>query len=98
MNGIKPSTFLLFMALTACSDDPPNKGTFKTDVPEREVTELFSYNGCRVYRFYDISHYHYYSDCSGSTERRWEEVCGHTGKDNSVPIYCDRSESIETSR
>lgn len=85
------------LALQAC-DSRPVKAVHQTDVTDRQVVELFSYDSCSVYRFYDQANYHYYTNCRGTTERNWEEVCGHTGKDNSVPVYCDRSESIETSK
>ena len=56
------TTLVVFGALGAC-DGRPVKAVHKTDIAEREVVKLFSYDGCSVYRFVDQGNYHYYANC-----------------------------------
>ena len=61
---------LMFVALLAvlagCAKDPIK--VMPTNNGQVQVSLLFEYDGCKVYRFSDGGHLVYYSDCSGKTE------------------------------
>lgn len=55
---------LMVVAFTACVEDGEQKQpTSNHSIP---VTLLFEHDDCRVYRFLDGSHYHYYAVCRGA--------------------------------
>ena len=33
-----------------------------------DVKRLLTFDGCKVYRFYDDGNYHYFSNCTGATD------------------------------
>lgn len=52
-------------AMVGCAADPvAMKSSTNPNVP---VSLLFENEGCKVYRFDDAGHYHYYANCQGST-------------------------------
>lgn len=70
--------FLLSIAtlsLVACgtariplSTQPPeNNGTYKIDY-------LFEHDGCKVYRFYDMGNYVYFTNCTGQAIARTDST------------------------
>lgn len=54
------------LALAGCARDPVE--TSRTDNPQINVSKLFEYDGCSVYRFMDGGEFVYYSNCRGSTQ------------------------------
>lgn len=59
----------LLLCLTGCNDGKgPAPGQRATDY--YDVTFLFERDGCRLYRFDDGPHYHYFASCPGSTSSR----------------------------
>jgi len=73
---------LIGIVMTACyagrpvaKQIPQNNDTYKVDY-------LFEHDGCKVYRFYDMGNYVYFTNCSGevtsissdSTEQRVQTV------------------------
>jgi hypothetical protein len=59
--------------LSSCAKDPVS--TSQTDNSNVPVALLFTNKECSVYRFYDDGHYHYYTDCSG-TSTTYTTSCG----------------------
>jgi hypothetical protein len=55
-----------------CVKDPINVS--KTNNENYEVSFLFEFEGCRIYRFHDGGYNRYFSNCRGNTS--WIESCG----------------------
>ncbi len=71
----------IFIAIIAWACSPSKK-----DLQSQVVEEI---NGCKVTRFYDAGHYHYFSQCKNtSVESRITYQCGKS--------ICSRPETIET--
>jgi hypothetical protein len=53
------------LALWSCEDTGPLKEETSNN-PDYHVAFLFEYEHCRVYRFHDKRHYHFFTNCSGT--------------------------------
>lgn len=72
MKKLTLSILALFaLTLTGCEKDPrgqiPTAQQPKEDV-DYQVTFLFEVDGVKVYKFYDDSHYVYFTNANGKTE------------------------------
>lgn len=62
---MKRSAVALLLSFAAgCLGSPQE--TARTTNPDFVVEFLFDHEGCRVYRFRDEGHVHYYTSCRGS--------------------------------
>lgn len=61
------------LLLASCVKKNTSLQTSNTDNPQIQVELLFTHDGCKVYRFYNID-YRYFTNCTGSTT--WTENCG----------------------
>lgn len=80
--------FAAALLLAACTE--PAEKNIATDNPDITVDRLFEKDDCRVYRFMDAGHFHYYAVCNGSTTTNSTvlKVCGNKNgcaSDESVP-------------
>ena len=77
---------LLLLLLTGCMTEPI--ATAPTNNASIQVDLLFEHDGCRVYRFRDVS-YHYYAQCNtsaGPNASVLPDRCGKSGQEcGSVP-------------
>ena len=76
---------LLLLSLAGCMTEP--LATVPTNNAGIQVDLLFEHDGCRIYRFRDIS-YHYYAKCDGAgpTASVLPDRCGKSGQEcGSVP-------------
>ncbi len=64
-------TTALAVTLAACAKDPERSDHAGSSF---KVERLFTHEGCTLYRFNDVGHYRYYSNCKGDTS--WNESCG----------------------
>lgn len=53
------------LSMAGCAADPVSMTS--TTNPKVPVSLLFENEGCKVYRFEDAGHFHYYANCKGST-------------------------------
>lgn len=91
---MKPWLFIIpLVALVGCGKEPTK--ILSTDNDEFKVAQLFTIGDCTVYRFNDGRSI-YFSDCRGSVSSQERYVCGHTGKNNTIPVYCYREHQVET--
>ncbi|MFD2575739.1 DUF4884 domain-containing protein [Haoranjiania flava] len=66
---------LAFFLLTSCfakpiaRQIPQNNTTYQVDY-------LFEHDGCKVYRFYDIGEYVYFTNCSGNVTAHSKDSSG----------------------
>lgn len=66
---------LVFFLLTSCfakpiaRQIPQNNTTYQVDY-------LFEHDGCKVYRFYDIGEYVYFTNCSGNVTAHSKDSSG----------------------
>lgn len=44
--------------------------------PGLQLSRVFTYEGCVVYRFYDKGEHRYFTDCRGKVSGRYPESCG----------------------
>ena len=82
---------LVILLFSACTKKPISVSN--TDNIDINVGELFTHEGCTVYRFSDNGDYHYYAHCvNGSSETivRRHEPCGRNctrSYDENIPSY-----------
>jgi hypothetical protein len=79
--------FIAVVATTGCLTEP--LATVPTNNAGIQVDLLFEHDGCRVYRFRDIS-YHYFAKCDGAGPNAsiLPDQCGKSGHEcGSVPTY-----------
>ena len=62
------------VAISACGEDHRKPKSASSVGIGYEVEELFTHNGCTVYRFSDKGYHRYFTNCSGATT--WNESCG----------------------
>ncbi len=55
---------LIVFAFSGCYNQ--SKEQVVTNNPAFDVEFLFEHDGCKVFRFYDGGHIHYYTTCQGS--------------------------------
>ena len=79
---------LALVATTGCLAEPI--ATAPTNNAGIQVDLLFEHDGCRVYRFRDVS-YHYYAKCGGGAGPNASVLpdrCGKSGQEcGSVPTF-----------
>ncbi len=51
--------------LSSCITNRPIQKVKPANNPSYDVEYLFDYDGCKVYRFYDMGNYVYFTNCSG---------------------------------
>ena len=62
----------LVLLVSGCVGDPESNKQVNVNY---NVSKLFTYEGCSVYRFEDgWARYKYFTNCSGTTS--WTEYCG----------------------
>jgi hypothetical protein len=76
---------LFLLGLCGCSVNSPIEIT-PTNNPAIHVALLFEKDGCKVFRFDDAGHFHYFTNCTGSIGSM--QGCGKN---------CTREELIQTS-
>jgi len=66
MKKLKMLTIFLlgYLLLSSCAGDALEV----SNIGDYTVDELFTKNGCTMYRFSDAGRYIYWSDCSGKTQ------------------------------
>lgn len=69
--GIVPLASFFIVACVKPTGEP-----IQTQDPELKLAQLFTYDGCIIYRFYDKSEYHYFTDCHGKIAGAYRESCG----------------------
>jgi hypothetical protein len=78
-----PALTLLAIPLLACVNDPV--ATTPSNNADVRVDELFTHDGCTVYRFRDGA-YHYYVRCKGEPAVRSLSCLGKgCNEDDSIP-------------
>lgn len=72
---------LVFVALfsLACFRDPVSEQ--RTNNSNFSVEELFTHNGCTIYRFVDGGRHRYWTDCRGSVSNHYSQYNGKTTYD-----------------
>lgn len=89
------SIFILFVAMTSCftfsypvsTEKPQNNQTYHIDY-------LFEHDGCKVYRFYDMGNYVYFTNCRGDVVSIANDSTGHRNT-NSIRITYEDYEKAE---
>lgn len=76
---------LSLLGLLSCAKDPVE--TKQTNNDQFPVSLLFEQDGCKVYRFYDVGHHHYYAQCGNKVTTNSTKKCGKN---------CSRNEEIPT--
>lgn len=68
--------FLAGLLVAGCAKDPETIS--RSTNPEFDVSRLFSYDGCIVYRFYDNGRLHYFARCGSEVETiaAQKKACG----------------------
>jgi hypothetical protein len=56
---------LIAMLLTGCATQEPLQTKKSDNNKTFEVDYLFEHEGCKVYRFYDLGKYVYFTNCNG---------------------------------
>jgi hypothetical protein len=73
---MKKIILLALLALAACNPTPAERLEVSSN-PNFQVERLFEVDGCRVYRFRDLSYFRYFARCAnGTTSTTWIENCG----------------------
>lgn len=55
----------LSFLLSSCLANKPIQKVKPVNNPSYDVEYLFDYDGCKVYRFYDMGNYVYFTNCNG---------------------------------
>ena len=78
--------YLLALLMAGCGAAPIS--STMTDNPEGvKLDLLFTHEGCKMYRFMDNGHFHYFADCRGTVTST--ESCGKG---------CSRTDSVQTTK
>jgi hypothetical protein len=79
---------LLILALAGCTPTPPVSES--TEGNGYQVAELFTKDGCTVYRFHD-GNYVYFTSCTGSTQSEYttSHQCGKVQCSERHDVYND---------
>lgn len=59
------SAIICLFFLSSCFTQVPLTYEKANNNPTYDVQYLFEHEGCKVYRFYDMGHYVYYTNCYG---------------------------------
>jgi hypothetical protein len=59
--------FIALLAFTSCITERPLKTSLSNNNDTYIVQYLFEHEGCKVYRFYDLGHYVYFTNCRGES-------------------------------
>ena len=65
MNKLILPLLFLVLAIAATSCAKKSKAAERTEAEKYSVQFLFEHQGCRVYKFADLTLWHYYTDCRG---------------------------------
>jgi hypothetical protein len=76
---------VLLALLVGCAKDP--EALHRTSNPEVEVGELFTHDGCTIYRFYDAGNSHHYVVCDGSRDAQTIRDYDSSGKHHHTHIH-----------
>lgn len=68
---------LMLVGLLGCAQEPLQERP--SNNPNVPVSLLFEHDGCKVYRFYDASHYRYFAKCDRHSSVSWNDTTS-TGK------------------
>lgn len=70
--------FIILIALlqSCCQKSQKVKTVIPTDNSDYQVSQLFTINGCKIYRFIDAEHYKYFTDCRGSVTSQYSQQEG----------------------
>lgn len=61
-----PLVLLMISMLSSCYSPIPLIGTFNSRKPyQPHVDLILEHEGCKVYRFYDMDNYVYFTNCAG---------------------------------
>lgn len=62
------SYFFMTLSLTSCiTPIKPVSQVSPSNNKDYKVDYLFEHDGCKVYRFHDLGHYVYFTNCQGET-------------------------------
>lgn len=81
---------MCMMFLSSCENHKVTPQKVTESLDDFEVVKLFVKDGCTLYRFFDKSHYRYFSSCSGETTAEQPQTCGKS--------QCPYGDSIPTKR
>lgn len=77
----------ILLSIAGCENQAV--GTSDTSNRQIQVDNLFSHDGCTIYRFHDGGYLHYYAKCDNSAEVTNRYSCGKS---------CTIEDSIRTDR
>ncbi len=82
---------ILLIAIVFTSCKKPAQEVKTTSNSSFDVGLLFEVDGCKVYRFFDMNRYHYFTSCNGSTSNQIQE--GKTSREETIQtIYGKHSQ------
>ena len=74
---MKKLIICIFVALSLVGCQPSTGETNAVvGVGQIEVSKLFTYDGCTVYRFLDYGDFRYFTNCGGQSQTSCSENCG----------------------
>lgn len=87
---------MIVTVMSGCAIFYPSPVT--TEIPENnrsyQVDYLFEHDGCKVYRFYDMGHYVYFTNCNGEATSILNDSSANMVT-NAVRITYDNLNTIE---
>lgn len=69
-----PAFLLLAVMAAGCITSQPIQTQEPKNNQTYEVDYLFEHEGCKVYRFYDLGHYVYFTNCNGEAINRTDST------------------------
>ena len=65
MKPLLSLTAIVMLSISSCKTNKPLISTQAQNNTTYEVSYLFEHDGCKVYRFYDMGNYVYFTNCNG---------------------------------